>query len=138
MSLYKGAWTKVNIGTHLPEEFEAIVVVQKGSVLSSLLFAVSVDVFTNKIKEGMLQEILYVDDVDSGEYGRTAGIILCRISALESKGLNTNLMKIKVMVSKFWQIIVKPSSKKDPCGICGRKTMLKAELCKSCGNCPRG
>ena len=44
-----------------------------------------------------------------------------------------NLMKIKVMVGKIGQVTVKPSGKKDPCGICGRKTMLDAELCKSCG-----
>ena len=29
---------------------------------------------------------------------------------------------------------MKPSSKKDPCGICGRKTMLNAVLSKSCRN----
>ena len=45
-----------------------------------------------------------------------------------------NLMETKVMVSKIGQVTGKPSSKKDPCGICGRKTMLNAVLCKSCGN----
>ena len=45
-----------------------------------------------------------------------------------------NLMHTKVMVSKIGQVTVKPSSKKDPCGICGKKTMLSAVLCKSCGN----
>ena len=45
-----------------------------------------------------------------------------------------NLVKTKVMVSKIWQISIKPSSKKDLCGICGRKTMANAVLCKSCGN----
>ena len=43
-------------------------------------------------------------------------------------------MKTKVMVTKIGQVTVKPSSKKDPCGICGRKIMLNAVLCKSCGN----
>ena len=45
-----------------------------------------------------------------------------------------NLVKTKVMVSKIGQVTVKPSSKKDPCGICGRKTMLNVVLCKSYGN----
>ena len=45
-----------------------------------------------------------------------------------------NLMKTKVIVSKIWQVTVKPSSMKDPCGICGRNTMLNAVLCKSCRN----
>ena len=55
-------------------------------------------------------------------------------SALDSQGIKMNLMKTKVMVSKIGQITVKLSSKKDPCGIRGRKTMLNAVLCKSCGN----
>ena len=45
-----------------------------------------------------------------------------------------NLVKTKVMVSKIGQITVKPSRKKDLCGICGRKTMANAVLCKFCGN----
>ena len=55
-------------------------------------------------------------------------------NALESKGQKVNLVKTKVMVSKIGQDTVKSSSKKDPCGIYGRKTMLNAVLCKSCGN----
>ena len=61
--LYKGARTKVKVETHLSEELEADVGVHKGSVLSPLLFAIVVDVGTNEIKEGMLQEILYADDI---------------------------------------------------------------------------
>ena len=45
-----------------------------------------------------------------------------------------NLAKTKVMASKIGQISIRQSSKKDPCDICGRKTMLIAVLCKSCGN----
>ena len=58
----------------------------------------------------------------------------CWKSALESKGLKVNLMKTKVMVSKIGQVTVKPSSEKDPCGICDRKTLLDEALSKSCGN----
>ena len=49
-----------------------------------------------------------------------------------------NLVKTKVMVSKIWQVTVIPYSKKDPCGICGRKTMVDAVLCKFCGNLIHG
>ena len=45
-----------------------------------------------------------------------------------------NLVKIKVMESKIEQVRIRPSSKKDRCGICGRKTMANAVLCRSCGN----
>ena len=59
-------------------------------------------------------------------------------SALESKGLKVNLLKTKFMVGKIGQINIEPSSKKDPCGICGRKSMEKAALCKSCGHWKHG
>ena len=49
-----------------------------------------------------------------------------------------NLVKTKVMLSKIGQISFRPSSKKDPCGICGRKTMANAVLCFSCGNLIHG
>ena len=46
MSLYKGAKTKVKVGTHLSEEFGVDVGVHQGSVLSPLLFAIVIDVVT--------------------------------------------------------------------------------------------
>ena len=42
-----------------------------------------------------------------------------------------NLVKTKVMVSNIGHVTVRPSSKKDPCGMCGRRTMVDAVLCKS-------
>ena len=115
----------MTVGTHFSEEFEVNVGVHHGSVSSPLLFAIVVNVVTNEIKEGMLQEILHADDIvliaesmaelQKNFYGWN--------SALESKGLKVNLMKTKVMVSKIGQVTVKPCSKKDPCGICGIKTM---------------
>ena len=133
MSLGKGARTKVEVGAHLSEEFEEDAGVHRGSVLSPLLFAIVVDVVTNEIKEGMLQEILYVDNIvliaeSMAELHET---FHGWKNALENKGLKVNLVKTKVMVSKIGQVTVRPSSKKDPCGICGRKTMLNAVLCQS-------
>ena len=111
----------MKVGTHFTEEFEVNVGVHQGSVLSPLLFAIVFDLVTNEIKEGMLQEILYADDVvliaetmtewQEKFYGWK--------SVLESKGLKVNLMKTNVMVSKIGQVTVKTSSMKDPCGICG-------------------
>ena len=136
MSLGKGARTKVKVGTHLSEEFEEDAGVHQGSVLSPLLFVIVVDVVTNEIKEGMLQEILYVDNIVliAESMAELQEKIYGWKSARKSKGLKVNLMKTKVMVSKIGQVTVKPCSKKDPCGIFGRKTMLNVVLCKSCGN----
>ena len=63
MSLYNGARTIVKVGAYFSEELELNVGVHQGSVLSPLMFAVVDDVVTNEIKEGMLQEILYTDDI---------------------------------------------------------------------------
>ena len=58
-----------------------------------------VDVVTNEIIEGMLQEILFADDIvliveSMAELQETFHVWK---SALESKGLNVNLMKTKVI-----------------------------------------
>ena len=53
----------MKVGTHFSEESEVNIGVHQASVLSPPLFAIVVDVATNEIKEGMLQEILYTDDI---------------------------------------------------------------------------
>ena len=131
MSLYKGAMTKVKVGTHLSDEIKANVGVHLGSALSPLLFAIVIDVVTNEIREGMLQEILYADDIvliaeSMAELQETFYIWK---SALERKGLKVNLVKTVAMVSKIVLINTKPSSEKDSCGICGGKTMVNAVSC---------
>ena len=101
MSLYNGSNIKVKVGTHLSDEFEVDVGVHQGTVLSPLfLFAIVVDAVTNELIEGMLQEILYADDIvlmaeSMAELQETFYVWK---SALESKGLN--LMKTLIMVSK--------------------------------------
>ena len=45
------------------EEFEVNVGVHMGSILSPLLFAIVIDVVINEMKECILQEVLYVDDL---------------------------------------------------------------------------
>ena len=72
--------------------------------------AIVVDVVTNKIKEGMLQEIMYADDIvlTAESMAEPQETFHGWKSALESKGLKVNLMKTKVMVSKIWQVTVKP------------------------------
>ena len=47
----------------LSEEFEVNVEMHQGSMLSPFLFAVVVDVVTELAREGVLSELLYVDDL---------------------------------------------------------------------------
>ena len=61
MSLYGGSRTKVGSGTS--DEFGVRVGVHQGPVLSPLIFAVVLDVVTEHAREGLLNEILYADDL---------------------------------------------------------------------------
>ena len=97
MSLFDGAKTRVRVESAYSEEFE----VHQGSVLSSLLFAIVVDVITENARRGVVNELLYADD-----------LVLMSVTmedlkerfwnwkdALESKGLKVNTRKAKMMIS---------------------------------------
>ena len=62
MSLYDGAKTRVRVGSAYSEEFQVIVGVYQGSVLSPLLFAIVVDIITENARRGVVNELLYADD----------------------------------------------------------------------------
>ena len=92
MSLYDGAKTRVRVGSAYSEEFEVKVGVHQGSVLSPLLFAIVVDVITENAKRGVVDELLYADDLVI--MSETMEDLKERFwnwkNALESKGLKVN------------------------------------------------
>ena len=63
MSLYSGAKTRVWVGSAYSKKFEVKVGVHQRSVLSPLLFAIVVDVITENVKRGVVNELLYADDL---------------------------------------------------------------------------
>ena len=63
MSLYEGSKTKVKVGSKFSKELSVAVGVYQESVLSSLLFAIVVNVVTENAKESLMKEILYADDL---------------------------------------------------------------------------
>ena len=133
MSLYVGAKTRVRNGLELSEEFEVKVGVHQGSVLSPLVFAIVVDVVMESVRNGLMSEMLYADD-----------LVLMRETmeglrekfwkwkeAFESEGLKVNLGKTKVVVSGAEGVV--SVGKVDPCGICGKRVMANSVLCVKCG-----
>ena len=80
MSLYEGAMTRDRLDSELSEEFEAKVGMHQGSVLSFFLFEVEVDVVTEFARDGVLNELLYVDLVMKSE---------------TIKGLSINFIELK-------------------------------------------
>ena len=63
MSLYEGAMTRVRVGLELFEEFGVKVGVHQGSVLSPLVFVIVVEVVTENVRNGLMSEMLYADDL---------------------------------------------------------------------------
>ena len=63
ISLYDGAKTSVRLGSALSEEFHVKVGIHQGSVLLPLLFAIAVDVIIENTRMGVVNELLYADDL---------------------------------------------------------------------------
>ena len=107
-------------------------------MLSPLLFAVAVDVFTENARRGVVNELLYADDLVL--MSETLEDLKERFwnwkDALESNGLKVNTRKTKVMVSGSEGELFK--SKVDPCGVCGRRVMANSVLCTKCRNWVHG
>ena len=131
MSLYDGAKTRARVRSAYSEEFEVKIGVHQESVLSPLLFAIVVDVITEKARS-VANELLYVDDLVL--MSETTEDLIERFwnlkDTLENKGSKTNIRKTKVMVSGSEGELYK--SKVDPCGICGRKVMVNLVLRTKC------
>ena len=134
MSLYDGAKTRVRVGSAYSEEFEVKVGVHQGSVLSPLLFAIVVDVITENARRGVINELLYTDNlvIMSENMKDLKERFWNWKDALESRGLKVNTKKTKLMVSGSEGELFK--SKIDPCGVCGRRVMANSVLCTKCGN----
>ena len=106
-------------------------------MLSPLLFAIVVDIITEKSKRDVINEVLNADNLvlmsqTKDDLKETFGIW----KALESKGLKFNVTKTNVMVSGLQGKLFK--SKIDPCKVCGKRMIANSVLCPKCGNCVHG
>ena len=103
MSLYLGAKTEARVATKLREELPVNVVTHQGSVLSPSLFAMVVDVVTEGAREGLMNEILFADDlvlmVETME-GLSEKFNKWK-SAFESKGMQRTLGSARSSVLKL-------------------------------------
>ena len=132
MSLYHRVKTNVRLGSELSQEILVQVGVHQGSVLSPLLFAIAVDVISENPREGLMNEILYADDLVLGSEGmkNLKEKFFKWKEAFESKGLKVNLKKTKVMVSGSKDEVLK--SRVDPCAECGKRVMANSVMSQHC------
>ena len=93
MSLYDGTKTRARVISAYSEEFEVKAGVQQGSVLSLLLFLIVADVVTKNARRGVVNELLYADDLAlmSEDIEDLKERFWNRKDALESKGLKINI-----------------------------------------------
>ena len=129
MSFYEDGKTRLRVGLELSEKFKVKVGGHKGSALSPLLFAIVVDVITESVKNGLMSELFYADELilTSETIEGLRAKFWKRKKAFESKGLKVNLRKAKVVVSGAeGEVTV---SKIDPCGICGKRVRANSVLC---------
>ena len=126
----EGAKTSVRVDSELSHEFEVIVGMHQGSVLSPFLFAVVVDVVTEFAGEVVLSELLYADDLVlmSETIERLRYEFMKWKEAFESKGLKINLGKTKVMVSVGITKDVISESTVDLCVVCSLRVKANSFL----------
>ena len=128
MGLYEGAKTRVRVDSELSEEFEVIVGMPQGFVLSCFPFALVVGVVTEFAIEGALSELLYADDLVL--MSQTIEVLRNKFLKwkvpLENKGLKVN-GKTKIMVRGG----VTKDSMYDPCGVCSLNIKANSVLLKN-------
>jgi len=103
--------------------------VHQGSVLSPLLFAMVVDVVTKCARKGLMNEILYADDLvlTNESLEELQEKFRKWKEVFESKGMMVNVAKTKRMVSGSKR--ERLNSKIDPCDKCWKRVMTNSLLC---------
>ena len=132
MSLYEGAKTRVRVDSVLSEELGVKVGIRKGSVLSHFLLAVLEDCVTEYARGC---ELLYADELVlmSETIEGLGNKFLKWMEALESKSLNVNLEKTKVVVSGGITKDGMSKSEVDPCRVYSRRAKANSVLFAQCG-----
>ena len=104
----------------------------QGSVLSLLVFTIVVDAVTENVRNGLMSDMLYADDLVL--MSETMEGLREKFSkwkeVFESTWLKVNLGKTKVVVSGVEGDV--SVSKIDPCGICGKRVMRNSVLYVKC------
>ena len=101
-------------------------------MLSSLLFTIVVDVVTEDAREGLVDEILYADDLvlTSETIKNLQKKFLKWKMAFERKERKVNIKKTKVIVCGLEGEATR--SRIDPCGVCNGKLMANLVLGTTC------
>ena len=127
------------MGSELSKEFLVQVGVHQEFVLSPLIFTIAVDVISENVKEGLMNKILYADDLVfvSESIENLKEKFLKWKEEFESKGLKVNLKKTKVMMVSGSKSEVL-QNKFEPCAKNDKRVMANLVMCSKCGKRVRG
>ena len=100
--MYTNIETSVKVEYTRSESFDVKVGVHQGSILSSLLFALVMDEVTKDIREGVVKEMLYADDIVLvGDNWKEVESRYTRWKkALQEKGMKINVNKTKAFYTR--------------------------------------
>ena len=133
MALYVESRTRVKTMAGKSEEFDILVGVHQGSVLSPLLFIIVMDELSKDIRKGVPWELMFADDLaltEESELEVMRAFEKWR-AAMESKGLKVNMEKTKLMVTGK-RSHDRVLAGRWPCGCCGKGVGVNSILCIVC------
>ena len=132
MEMYTNIETSVKVEYMRSESFDVKVGVHQGSILSPLLFALVMDEVTKDIREGVVKEMLYADDI--ALVGDKREEVESRYTrwkkALQEKGMKINVNKTKAFYTR--RKFVRMQMRKYPCSVCGKGVGRNSVQCTKC------
>ena len=135
MEMYTNIETSVKVEYTRLESFDVKVGVHQGSILSPLLFALVMDEVTKDIREGVVKEMLYADDIVL--VGDNREEVESRYTrwkkALQEKGMKINVNKTKAFYTR--RNFVRMQMRKYPCSVCGKGVGRNSVQCTKCQHC---
>ena len=135
-SRYDNAHLKVKIKNSYSNPMEVLLGVNKGSMLSPLLFIIVMEVLSREFRTGCPWELLHADDLVI--VAESLGELKVRLKnwkdGLEEKGLKVKAGKAKVLCSRHNILKSKIVSVKFPCGVYLKGVGVNSIPCLSCRN----
>ena len=114
------------------ESFDVKVGVHQGLILSPLLFALVMGEVTKDIREGVVKEMLYADDIVLGgdNWEEIESRYIRWKKALQEKGMKINVNKTKAFYIR--RNFVRMQMRKYPCSVCGKGVGRNSVQCTKC------
>ena len=131
IEMYDSIKTSVNMGCMRSNSFEVKVGVYQGSILSPLLLAIVMDEVTRDIREGVVKELLYADDMIL--LGNSWEEVESRVrlkKALKTHGLKINVNKTTGVYTGGK--VVRMQTRIFPCSVCGNGVGRNPSQCTKC------